>query len=121
MDVADFILLFFLFGPLHGLGVSRGQGSDLSHSCNLCYSSRLTSSFNPLCPAQNQTCVLVLQRCHQPHCAVVGTLDIVDFSVLHKTFLASCDCHQNSALLYFGGTESLHFCTLYCILEFSQF
>ena len=27
---------------------------------------------NPLCPAWNQTCVPVLQRCHQSHCATVG-------------------------------------------------
>ena len=41
-----------------------GQRSDSSYSCNLCHSCSNSGSFNLLCQAGDQTCVLALQRCH---------------------------------------------------------
>ena len=35
-----------------------GQGSDLSRRCNLCHSCSNTGSFNPLCRAGAQTCMM---------------------------------------------------------------
>ena len=48
-----------------------GQASDLNHSFNLYCCCGLI--INPLCQAGAQTCVPVLQRCCQSHCATVGT------------------------------------------------
>ena len=48
-----------------------GEGSDPSHSCNLCYSCSNARSFNPLCQARDQTCVLVPQRHYGSHCTTV--------------------------------------------------
>ena len=52
-----------------------GQGSDLSHSFDLHCSCGCgnTRSFNPLCHARDQTCVLVLERCYHSHCTTAGT------------------------------------------------
>ena len=35
---------------------------------------QLFRSFNPLCWATNQTCILALQRCYHSHCATAGIL-----------------------------------------------
>ena len=51
-----------------------GQGSDLSCSCDLCSSCGNNRSFNPLCWAEDQICVPVLQRCHRYHYATVRSL-----------------------------------------------
>ena len=50
-----------------------GQGSDLSHSCNLHHRYGNAGSFNPLCQAEHCTCVLVLQRCHWSRCTTAET------------------------------------------------
>ena len=63
---------FFFFWPPQAHGVPPGRGSDPSCSFNLYRSCSIARSFNPLCQAGNQTCVLVLQRCHQSCCATVG-------------------------------------------------
>ena len=46
-------------------------GSDTSHSCNVHHSCGNTKSFNPLC------CILALQRCCRPHCAMARTPEYV--------------------------------------------
>ena len=67
--------LFFFFFPFGCPSAYRvpGQGSDPSHGCDLCHSCTHAGSFTPLCWARHQTCILVLQRCHQSHGATVGT------------------------------------------------
>ena len=78
-STSDFILPFFflfLFWLPYGTWSSqaRGQGSDPSHSCDLCCScSQRHRSFNPRCWAEDGSCILALQRCCQSHCATVGT------------------------------------------------
>ena len=59
-------ILFFFFPFLATMQHMEvlGQGSDLSCSCDLCCSCCNTESFNTLCQARDQTCILVLQR----HC-----------------------------------------------------
>ena len=48
-----------------------GQELHMSRCCDLhCGNAR---SFNPLCWAGDQTCVLVLERCHPFNCTTVGT------------------------------------------------
>ena len=74
-----------------------GQGSDPSHSCDLCHSYGNAGSFNPLCWAQGQTCALVLQGCRQSHCATGGTP--------HRSFLKT-DVYLNLWLSLLPGKMS---------------
>ena len=58
---SGFLICFVVFFPF--LVTLRhmefpGQGSDLSCSCDLCCSCGIARSFNPLCVAGGQTCVL---------------------------------------------------------------
>ena len=53
-------LFFFLAAPQHMEFL--GQGSDLSHSCNLRHSYSNTGSLNLVCQARDRTCILALQR-----------------------------------------------------------
>ena len=48
-----------------------GQGSNPSCSCYLKCSCGNARSFNLLCQARDQTCMLALQRCHPSHCTTV--------------------------------------------------
>ena len=61
-EIIAFFLPLFLDIPWHMEFL--GQGADLSHSCGD------AGSFNPLCWARDQTCVLVLQRYSQSRCAM---------------------------------------------------
>ena len=67
----DFFFFFFWPPPRHM--EFPGQGSDLSCRCNLCCSN--TSSFNPLCQARDQTCVLVppipLRHSGNSYCSLI--------------------------------------------------
>ena len=61
-------LSFFLFpfsASWRHMEFTWYQGPDLSHSW--------PDPLNPLCQAEHQTCVLVLQRCCRPCCATAGT------------------------------------------------
>ena len=60
--VLHWVVNFFLFWP----ALLLGQGSDLSYSFDLRLNCGNTGSFNQLCWARDRTCVLALQRCHQP-------------------------------------------------------
>ena len=47
--IVSFLLLFYIFyGHTHGIWKFLGQGSNLSHSCDLQCSCGITRSFNPL-------------------------------------------------------------------------
>ena len=70
-----FIFLFFLF-----FGCPMAY-SDLRHSCDLHCSCGHTGSFSTLCQAKDQTCILVLQRCHRSGCTTAG--------IPEKSFLKS--------------------------------
>ena len=70
---------FFFFVDCHTHMEFPGQGSDLSCSFDLCHYCDNTGSFNPLCLAGDQTCILALQRCHQSRCATVETPDLSFF------------------------------------------
>ena len=68
-------LMCLFFSPIFGFpkafGVPRpGIRSNLRCSCGT------TRSFNPLCQARDQTCILALQRHHQYHCTTLGTLHL---------------------------------------------
>ena len=58
------------FRPSPGMWSCRARDQIQSHGCNLCHSCGNTGS---LCRAQDQTCILALQRCHRSLCATVGT------------------------------------------------
>ena len=75
---------FFLFWLPCGSMECLGQGSDLSHSCNLCLSHGCSNArfLNPLGWAGDQTCLPALPRCYQSHCTTVGPLQ-ASFSTLH--------------------------------------
>ena len=62
-----FLYFFFFFGH-PTVYEFLGQGSDLSHSCNL------SQILNPLYRARGRTCNPALPRCHQSHFATSGTL-----------------------------------------------
>lgn len=66
-EKAQPLLILFFFPP------------DLSHSCyppgQICNKAR--SLLNPLCGARNQTCILVLQRHHDPSVPVGTPLLII--------------------------------------------
>ena len=71
----QFLFLFFLFffSFLAALHIEfPDQGSDLSHSFDLCSHGNFRS-FKPLCRAGDRACTLVLQRCHQSRCTIAGT------------------------------------------------
>ena len=68
------IVFFSLFLVTPWLMEFPGQGSDLSWSCDLCCSWGQHQILNPLCWAQDRTCIPVLWRCYQPHCTIVGAL-----------------------------------------------
>ena len=74
-----------------------GQGSDLSRSCSN------SKSFNPLCQARNQTCVLALQTHCWSRCATAET-------PVYKVF-ADCELRGGSTLLTpkFNGIGIPHF------------
>ena len=62
-------LFMYLFGRPTVYGVPwPGIRSELQlRSCSI------IRTFNPQCWAGDQTCILVLQRCHQFHCTTTGT------------------------------------------------
>ena len=62
-----FYLLFFFFLAYPRHVEFLGQGSDLSHSCNLWHSCSNVRSFNSLHQAGDRICVLVQQR-HSRSC-----------------------------------------------------
>ena len=67
-----FLFHFFLFWPPCSLWCSRtGIISEPQMQPKLqrwqCW------ILNPLCWARDGTCILALPRCHQSHCAIVGT------------------------------------------------
>ena len=64
-----FLFFFFLFlfigcPTAHGV---PGQGSDLSHNCDI------GGGLNPLCQAGDQNCILALRRHCWSHCTTAGT------------------------------------------------
>ena len=66
---------FFFFPPFLAIPWHMelpGQGSDLSHSCNLLCSCSNDGSLTH-CARSDQTCILALQRCCPFHCAMAGT------------------------------------------------
>ena len=64
-STADSIFFFFFFLATPWHMELPGQRSDASHSCNLRATTVATRDpLNPLCWANNQTCILVLQRRH---------------------------------------------------------
>ena len=67
-----FFLLLLLFLAAQQHAEFLGQGSDLSHSCDLCHSGSNPGSLNPLSWAGDQTCVPALQRRHLSRCATAG-------------------------------------------------
>ena len=69
-------LLFFFFPPfLAALWHMEflGQGSDPSQSCDLHHSYSTPDPLTHCAGLGNRTCVLAPQRCHQSHCATLGT------------------------------------------------
>ena len=66
------IVVFVFFAALQHMGFP-GQGSDPSHSWDLCCSCGSTGSLNPLYQAGDWTCILVLQRSCPSCCITVGT------------------------------------------------
>ena len=66
------LLLLLLLGCLWHMKFP-GQGSDLSHSFNLCHSCSKCWILNPPCWAGDWTCIPVLQRCCWSLCITVGT------------------------------------------------
>ena len=102
-----FSFFSFLAAPEHM--EFRGQRSDPICSYELCLSCGNTRSFNPLCWAGDQTCLLMLQRCYWSHCATMGTpLIILLISVGYKVMSLMND-------LYF------HFPFLSVLLEIYEF
>ena len=70
-----FLFFFFLFWLLCRILEFLAQGSDLSHNCDLHCSCSNTRSFNPLCWAGGQTCILVLPPiplCHRSNSTFGG-------------------------------------------------
>ena len=70
--VCEFIL-FIYFWPPFSMWTAQARGQIPGTVAALCHSCGNSRSFNPLCWARDQTCVLVLQRCHQLRCATAGT------------------------------------------------
>lgn len=66
------VLFFFCFGHPVVYGI-LGSGIRSELHLQLHCSCSNTGSFNSLCRARDQTCVLALQRCCTSHCTTVGT------------------------------------------------
>ena len=88
-----FFFFFFVFlsflRPLpaaYGGSQARGLIGAVDASLHQSYSNE--GSFKPLYWAYTQTCVLVLQRCRQSHCATVGT----PISTLYHLFSSFLIC-----------------------------
>ena len=67
-----FVRIFFSFSTAPRHMEFLGQGSDLSHSCNLRHSSSHARSFDPLCQAGDRTCIPAFRRHCQSHCTAAG-------------------------------------------------
>ena len=63
----------FFFWPPHNIWSCQVRDEILSHSCDQSHSCGNTESFNPLHQAWDRTYILMLQRCHQYCCVMVGT------------------------------------------------
>ena len=68
--------LFFFWHPMHGIWGSRARGQIWAAFVAYVIAGNNAGSFNPLCQAGNQTCVLVLQRLCQSCCIRVRTANI---------------------------------------------
>ena len=68
----SFLFFFFFSAALEHMEFP-GQGSDLSHSCDLCRSCGNAGSFNPLYQAGDWTCVSAFQRHCQSCCTTAET------------------------------------------------
>ena len=58
--------VFFFSGHPKAHGEFQVQGSDLSFSCKLPCSCGNARFFNPLCQAEDRTCILALQKAANP-------------------------------------------------------
>ena len=90
-----FYFLFFPFLPAPWHMEFPGQGSFSSSLQLWPLRSCSNTRFNPLCQAGDQTCVPALQRCHQSHCATMGTPHLMMFCVCcfqekHSLWLWRC-------------------------------